>query len=61
MITSYTRLSRDDTPQQFRPDSRCEYCEAGLAHSQWAHEDAVEEYLERADRLLYRQIMAMVN
>lgn len=61
MILSHTRLSRDDTPQQYRRDGRCEYCSGGVAHSQWKHEDAVEEHLQREDRRLERLIMAMVS
>ena len=51
MIKSTTHRTRDDTPQQLRPDTRCEHCLANVAHTQWAHEDGIEDYLEREERI----------
>ncbi len=50
MIKSYTRTTLrgnpavDTTPQQWFIDlRRCRHCRDGEEHSEWAHEDAVEE------------------
>ncbi len=54
MIRSYIRTTFkyhspavDTTPQQWYHDQRCEHCENGQNHSQWAHEDAIAEYNDK--------------
>ena len=47
-ITTHTPVE-DLTPEQVNPDSRCDHCASGRWHSQWAHEDAVSDYLEEEE------------
>ena len=44
MVVSTTRRTADQTPEQLRPDERCQWCRAGRWHSEWAHVDALEEF-----------------
>lgn len=49
MVKSTTHRTADDTPQQLKPDYDCQYCRDKVVHTQWAHEDSIEAYLEREE------------
>jgi len=49
MVISTTHRTSDETPQQLKADERCCWCRDERRHSNWAHEDALEEYHQAAD------------